>query len=142
MVSGFSYQIPWLKTAFILILALDVAAFAVSLIFLALAFHQQNYGYLQFLGDLRNAEASLQEYDPLTAAERFEQYLKKSLVETADLNAVMNDRRHKYLYWARLAILGTVVLTTLLAVPYMYDHVKVAPKVPVVHIDNLDGKAK
>jgi len=26
--------------------------------------------------------------------------------------------------------------------PYAYDHVKVAPKVPVVHIDNLDGKAK
>jgi hypothetical protein len=142
MVSGFSYQIPWLKKAFIMILALDFAAFAISLIFLAFAFHRQKYGYLQFLGEFRDAEAALQEYDPPTAAERFQQYLKNSLVEAADLNAVMNNRRHTYLYWARLGILGTVVLTTLLALPYVYDHVKVTPKVPVVHIDNLDGKAK
>lgn len=54
----------------------------------------------------------------------------------------MNNRRHKYLYRARLAILGTVILTTLLGLPCVYDHVKVAPKVPVVHVDNLDGKVK
>ena len=46
MVSGFSNQIPWLESAFILILALDLAAFAISLIFLARAFHQQKYACL------------------------------------------------------------------------------------------------
>jgi hypothetical protein len=142
MVSGFSYQIPWLKKIFVTILAFDFAAFAISLIFLAFAFHRQKYGYLQFLGEFREAEAALQDYDPPTAAERFQEYLKNSLIEAADMNAKMNDRRHKYLYRARLAILGTVILTTLLGLPYVYDHVNVAPKVPVVHIDNLDGKGK
>jgi hypothetical protein len=142
MVSGFSYQIPWLKKNFVTIVALDFGAFVISLIFLAFAFHRQRYGYLQTLGELRDAEAALQEYDPPTAIARFQEYLKDSLIEAADMNTVMNDRRYKYLYRARLAILGTVVLTTLLGLPYVYDHVKVAPKVPVVHIDNLDGKGK
>jgi hypothetical protein len=142
MVSGFSYQILWLKNIFTTILALDFAAFATSLIFLAFAFHRQRYGYLQFLGELRDAEVALQEYDPPTATERFQEYLKSSIIEATDMNAVMNNRRHKYLYRARFAILGTVILTTLLGLPYVYGHVKVAPKVPVVHIDNFDGRSK
>ena len=142
MVSGFSYQIPWLKKIFVTFLTFDSSAFAISLFFLAFAFHRQKYGYLQFPGEFRDAEKALQEYDPPTAAARFEQYVKDSLIEAADMNAKMNNRRHKYLYRARLAILGTVIFTTALGVPYVYDHVMVAPKVPVVHIDNLDGRGR
>ncbi|MBI3491578.1 MAG: hypothetical protein HY047_07350 [Acidobacteria bacterium] len=142
MVSGFSYQILWLSKIFVTLLAFDGAAFAISLLFLAFAFHRQTYGYLQFLGEFRDAERMLEDYDQATAGARFEQYLRDSLIEAADMNAKMNIRRGRYLSLGRLAILAMVILTALLGLPYVYDHLKVAPKIPVVHIDNLDGRGR
>ena len=73
MVTGFSYQILWVTRVFVMLVGLDCAAFGVSLVFLAFAFHRQRYGYLQHLGEFRDAQRLLEDYDAVTAAERFGQ---------------------------------------------------------------------
>lgn len=112
------------------------------MLFLALAYHRQTYGYLQRLGELERAYEDLEEFDSGSADERFTAYVRRSIIEATDLNADSNDRRAAYLYRARVALLVVVAVTGILGMFYVVDRSKQPVKIPVVHIDNLDPKGK
>lgn len=102
---------------FLVPFASDVAAFVVALVFLAYAYHGQDYGYLPRLGELQADQEEIYRYfgenggdDELARAE-FQRQLERRMIEAADRNATSNDRRAAHLHRARQCLLGVLVLT-------------------------------
>jgi len=141
MFTGFSNQGQALKILFMVLISADCCAFAACLLYLAIAYHRQDVAYLQTLSQFRDGWKALQTADPGAAAKRFEDYVRSSTIEAADLNIESNDRRAGYLYPARVALILVVVLTGLAALPYVVNQRRQPRTVPVVHIDNLDSRS-
>src|SRR5262249_29658543 len=70
----------------------------------------------------------------------FEDNFRYRIIQAADHNAHSNDSRqrclHRGIVWLYILLIGTVVG----AVPYAIDQIITPGKVPVMHIDNMDGR--
>ena len=141
MATAFSFTAGHVTTFFEAALVVDCCAFGVCLMFLAVAYYRQDVAYLQTLGELELARTMLERVDPSEAGTRFEEYVRRSIIEATDVNAASNDRRAAYLYRARAALLVVVLSTGVAGVPYTVDQIKEPRKIPVVHIENLDRPA-
>lgn len=108
----------------------DALAFLASLLWLAIAYHNQTYVYLPLLRDLKRAEDEFREFNlylehtPEEAEKDFEDHLKERMIDASDRNTESNDLRAKHLYWARVTLFVVLVLTALAGFPYVIDQVR------------------
>jgi len=127
MFRSFTYSSPWLTIPFVAFLAVAVLSFVVCLVFIGRAWHFSEYEYMAFIGTL---DRTLQEYeayyegDPKTAGEEFTGNLRRSIIQAADANTELNDRRSKFLYRARIALFVLLVAWSFGGVVYVIDQVR------------------
>lgn len=152
MARGFSYADYWLSVAFLGLVVLTGVCFLVALWYLAYAYHG-NYEYerLPSLNDLYAALSRYQTYyldypngsdeekDQL-AIDDFDANLRRRIIQAADRNAASNNDRQRCLHLAIVWLFAVLFGTLLSAVPYGIDQALAPVKVPVVHIDNLEGR--
>ena len=153
MARSFSYQDGLLTWLFGVLLGLAVIAFFLCIFNLGRAYHRQTYIYLSLLGDLQKTretwralykevyqraryeeeyqsgpdDDSLQHEEQLLreqADDLFQLELEKCIIDAADRNTLNNDRRSRYLFWARVAIFAALVLTAIMGIPYVVDQVR------------------
>ncbi len=130
MARSFTWSDKLLTALFAPLLVLDIVAFAVCMVFLSRVYHRQTYVYLPKLTDLDN---TLQEWrDFYTEAKTtggadedfFEHEFRKRIIDATDRNTDINDERSALLYWARVALLTVLWLTTFAGIPYVADQVR------------------
>jgi hypothetical protein len=126
MLRSFSYESAVLAVLFVFSLALAVLAFMVCLFFLARAWHSGEYEYLPLAGSLEQSLNDFEAYyegEPGRGAEEFTARLRRSIIEAADTNTVLNDRRSRFLYLARVALFALLVFWALGGATYIADQV-------------------
>ncbi len=148
MLRGFSEQFTNLTYTFYALIAIDCAVFAAALYFIRRAYFGQTYEYLPRLGELDEHYKALIAYhvqlgQNQKAAEDlaktdFEEYLTGKIVKAGQRNALSNDDKSAFRYYANWSVVGALVLTLLAGIPYVMDSRNARRAVPTVHIDNLD----
>src|SRR5262245_24347073 len=98
MVRSFVSQVSWITASFAVLLVLDAVAFLTCLIYLARAYHQQEYTFLPRLKELQEWEdafVGVFGFEEATekAASAFEGHLGERIIEAADRNTESNDYR-------------------------------------------------
>ena len=126
MVRSFGAKHLWLTVPFFASFGVDVAAFFICLVFLALAYHGQKYKYLPLLKELQDWEddyMALNSYDVALgkADNAFERHIAERIIDAADRNTENNDGRSNRLHQARLALFGVLILTTVAGVLYIVN---------------------
>lgn len=112
------------------LLALDVIAFVVCMVYLSRVYHRQTYVFLPKLADLEDALAEWREFYqdakvPGTAdGDFFEHEFRRRIIDATDRNTDINDERSALLYWARVWLLTVLWITTLAGIPYVADQVR------------------
>lgn len=130
MAQAFNYDQSWLTKIFRGCLVADVLAFFVCLVLLGAAYHRQSYQYLPLLHALDAAKTEFDEYNEWIVANGgeiegdFDSYLRQRIIEAADGNTEESERRHRYLFRARLALFAVLVLTALAGIPYVIDQIQ------------------
>jgi len=126
MAGSFSYRDPLLSKVFAPVMATDVIAIALCLVYLARAYHRQRYVYLPLLKDLLDWEQEYEEYARCFQADgaQRDDALLERIIEAADRNTVNNDRRSELLYRARSALFAVLCLTAVAGIPYVADQVR------------------
>jgi hypothetical protein len=147
MLRGFSEQFMNLTYTFYALIAIDCAVFAAALYFIRRAFFGQTYEYLPRLGELEAHYKALIAYhvqlgQTQTAAEDlaktdFQEYLTGKIIQAGQQNALSNDDKSAFRYYANWSVVSALVVTFLAGIPYVMDSRNARPAVPTVHIDNL-----
>jgi hypothetical protein len=143
MAQSFSYRNPALRDFFVWTLGADAVTFGVCLVCLASAYHGQEYEYLPRLGQLHEAERRLLEWYEQVGGTRaeakadFEAELTDRIIKAADRNALSNDIRSGYLYWARVTLFLVLALAAVAGFAYVLDAAYKPNVIPVIRIENL-----
>lgn len=130
MARSFTYRDTLLTWLFAPFMVTAVLAFFVCLLFLARAYHAQTYIYLPLLADLEAADEEFREFNNYVRSsggeveETFASDLRERIIKAADQNTENNERRSKFLHWARVALFCVLGLTALAGIPYVADQVR------------------
>lgn len=145
MIRGFSYTKLPLTIPFVTLVGFDAISFVCCLWFFAKAYHGQTYEQLPSLGELNEARQKLIEYyrddapGPMDADIDFEDNFRYRIIEAADRNTASNNARQSCLHTGIVWLFALLVWTAVSSLPYAIDQFMVPAKVPVMHLDNLDG---
>ncbi len=152
MARGFSYSHPKTTVAFMLLGLAATIAYVFALWYFAWAYHgDYEYERLPSLNLLYKALNDYQtyylEYPNATddeqqqlAFEEFDGNLRWRIIQAADKNAESNNSRQGCLHRGIVSLFAVLLLTIGASIPYAIDQVLTPAKVPVMHIDNFDGR--
>ncbi len=146
MIRGFSYTRLPLTIPFVIAAGFDAASFVCCLWFFAKAYHGQTYEQLPSLGELTAARQKLKEYygddipGPMDADIDFENNFRYRIIQAADQNTASNNIRQGCLHKGIVCLFALLIGTAVSSLPYAIDQFMAPSKVPVMHLDNLDGK--
>lgn len=143
MIRGFSYSNLRLTIPFVLLVGFDAFAFVRCLWFFAHAYHGQSYEYLPSLGELYAALHKYIEYydnDEARANDDFEGNFRWRIIQATDRNTTSNNEKQGCLHIGIVWLFALLVGTAVSSVPYAIDQIVAPARIPVMHLDNLDGR--
>lgn len=130
MARSFTYHDPVLTWVFALGFAGAACAFVSCLILMGRAYLAQTYMYLPLLRQLTTSQNEFLEYAKVMAGEQaevmeeFENDFRRRIIEAADSNTESNDRRSKFLHWARISLFYLLGFTAVSGFPFVIDQVR------------------
>lgn len=131
MARSFSWSDSALTFFFVPLLVVAIVAFVICMIQLSRVYHRQTYVYLPKLVDLENTLTEWREFykdakvpDGEADDDFFEHEFRKRIIDATDRNTDINDERSALLYWARVALLAVLWLTTFAGIPFVADQVR------------------
>ena len=130
MARSFTGRDPVLTWLVLPVFSAALLAFAICIVFLGRAYVAQTYVYLPLLRALTDARETFLEYAQTMAGgeaevlEDFENEFRRRIIAAADTNTVSNERRSKFLHWARIAWLCVLAFTFLCGVAVVVDQAR------------------
>ena len=112
------------------VLGASLVAFAMCLVFLSRAYLAQTYVYLPLLRELTEAREAFLEFAQVMAEgetevlQEFHNEFRRRIISAADANTESNERRSKFLHWARITLLWVLALTFLSGAAFVVDQVE------------------